>query len=352
MKTAFTGRLDNSTGVPQVVNLGIALHKLNGLILPAKLSFTLDLPNHKVTGGLDEEDGDAATPLTAWINPWQPYHGVGPLSPYSVTYTAALQPTGAAIDNPSFPQGNGWLTLSISTSGFVSIAGRTADGMTITESTTVSHDGDVPLSNSFLSGSALMHGWLKISPGPGSDFVNLVLADNGAIQWVRTQPSGRIAPFVLHNLAAAGGRYFAPGKGALVLGLLDVAAGSNNAGLVFSKAGIATAKVSASGSFHQLLRVTKTNTSVFPTGTVANPAAMRLSFVPATGVYSGSFTLSDSNPLLSAQTLIRSVAYSGVLAPHGGSSFGYFLLNQLPAVAGQTALNTPQLSGLATLDKL
>ena len=150
-----------------------------------------------------------------------------------------------------------------------------------------------------------------------------------------------------------GGLWLPPAKNSIVFGLPDVLAGKNNAKVMFSQADIASSTLgAATGSIVQPLRLTTTGTVVVPAGAVVNPAGATLALNFATGTFSGTFSLKDPNPLNTKQIIVRSNSFYGALVPRLNQGQGYFLLNQLPKVAGDTSTNTPTLSGLVTLQGL
>jgi hypothetical protein len=86
-------------------------------------------------------------------------------------------------------------------------------------------------------------------------------------------------------------------------------------------------------------------------GGPANQARATFAPVPATGSFSGKFTLIDPDPLNAAKTVSRVVTYQGLVLRHATgerTGYGYFLLPQLAqptASPPTTATTSPILSG-------
>ena len=66
---------------------------------------------------------------------------------------------------------------------------------------------------------------------------------------------------------------------------------------------------------------------------------------------SGGFTMVDANPLAPAANITRAGTWFGGIFLEGGvqKSRGFFLLNNLPAVPGETKDNTDTMSGKVVL---
>ena len=75
-----------------------------------------------------------------------------------------------------------------------------------------------------------------------------------------------------------------------------------------------------------------------------------MTITSSTGLFTGSFSLSDPNPSGGAAVL-RSVSYSGILLSHRSKGYGYFLLSNMPQPAATPPVpeKDNSLSGLVTL---
>jgi hypothetical protein len=88
------------------------------------------------------------------------------------------------------------------------------------------------------------------------------------------------------------------------------------------------------------------NRVTFNPDPLVNTRRLVLSFVAKTGTFNGRFTLSENNVTLLPveRAVVRTVAFQGVIVD--GVAEGYFIVNQLPAVAGvDTPVNTAQQGG-------
>jgi PKD repeat protein len=328
-----------------------------GDIIPdLALHFTINKDTGKLTGTLG--DGGVGTPLNL-----QGWRQTAPTTGRAGAYTAALDiQDQALVGDIAYPQGNGYLTLSVSAMGVVTWNGRLADGTAITGSSTVAANGDIPFhqllysaSSAATAGSA--HGWLKIRDDSSTPAANggKALLD-GTIDWLKKGQTASSATrsykqgFPLHHLVVVGGRYTAPAAGQLLLGFVDGGAGTSNAILKFSEGGltgpppiIGSAMAANVGAVP--VRITSINKVVMPTG-AANPATVSLTITTSSGLMSGSFTLkNDPDPTDIAAPvalLTRKANYAGVLVPRLGMAMGHFQLAELPSLQGavKTTLST------------
>jgi hypothetical protein len=123
------------------------------------------------------------------------------------------------------PGGDSYGTIYISTSGHLSFSGFLADGYKVSQSTTVSKDGQWPLYVPVYSGQGALYAWLSFN-----DSTNGAIAGN--VTWVKPRrdwdwyyPDG----FTL-NVAVTGSHYTRPPRGATVLnfsaGVLEFVGGN------------------------------------------------------------------------------------------------------------------------------
>jgi hypothetical protein len=129
------------------------------------------------------------------------------------------------------------------------------------------------------------------------------------------------------DLEAGGGRYRAPPIGTIFMNLPRSA--QNNARLLFSQGGLLP------GEF-----ALRFDNPVGSLQKVTTPSALKLVFSPSTGLFSGSFSTTQSGPT-------RLVNFSAMAVPDALSwrAAGHFLVPDLPQ-PGQTLLSSPVLSGL------
>ena len=241
---------------------------------------------------------------------------------YAFAHTAALRPAVPVEEHTERPQGDGFMTLTVTTAGTATWGGRLADGSTLTGSAPLGEQGHVPLYQTFHTHTGSVMGWTQIT-GTNLD---------GTLEWFKgAQPAKSTARhfkdgFPLHDLTVIGGRYTAPARGELVLGLDPLAA--PNAGIAFED-GVLTGP-----STH-----TFTITPAHTTKVSVSAADLRLTFVAAKGTFSGSFKTG---------TPARKADLFGVIVPRLNSGAGFFLLPEAP-VPPQPATKTPIWSGAVTL---
>jgi len=98
-------------------------------------------------------------------------------------YTAILQartPAQQGLAATSFPQGDGWATMTVQPTGAVSVSGRLADGQTFTYSAFLSKDNVLPLYLTPYSGTGTVIGSLNFRDVPAQSDV-----DCAGVQWFK-----------------------------------------------------------------------------------------------------------------------------------------------------------------------
>jgi len=96
-------------------------------------------------------------------------------APQAGRYTLIIPGTPGATDSP---EGDGYGTVVVSTGGKVSLVGRLADGTKVTQTTSLSKNGDWPLYASLYSGRGSLLGWLLFADRTGDDI-------SGKASWIR-----------------------------------------------------------------------------------------------------------------------------------------------------------------------
>ncbi len=251
-------------------------------------------------------------------------------------YSMALDLADVGDDGlVGIPQGSGYATFTVTPGGTLTVAGRTADGETITTATFLSTDADFWVYTPLYKNAGTIQGSLKITPDAQSVFVGNVIS--GPLTWFKpTIPSRSYdTTFGPINLKAEGG-YLAPAStGNVVLGL-------PNAGIVqlrFTDGGLAASATDPDMDF----TYTDDNKVLLPTAVNSNPGKVSLTINPTTGAVSGNFTLTEATPSLTRSK----VAFQGQvvrLANGQVKGVGYFLLPQIPT-NGQTVATSALLSG-------
>jgi hypothetical protein len=158
--------------------------------------------------------------------------------------------------------------------------------------------------------------------------------------------------FVPVTLIPVGGIYEKPATTAAVMGLAYTAGvTTTNATLTFTNGDFGTPPVAPTVP----VLIKPAGLTVVPplaplTGST-NVRKTSLKVTPSTGLVSGGFTMVDPNPLPPGTNITRLGTWFGMIFPDGGvqKCRGFFLLNNLPAVAGETSLNTDTISGPVVL---
>ena len=266
-------------------------------------------------------------------------------SDYTGRYTFALQVVGAPVSN--VPQGYGFGSISVNSTGMASIAGQAGDGSVISASAPVDVEGKVVCYAPLYNGNGTIVALPKITPvdgritGPGS--WNKLSA--AALSNIRLYPSG----WEVSTLLLEGSAYVPPDRGKVVMGL-NYVAGTPNAALMFASGGLMATppapdvdlSLNGAGVMDAL-------------GKLKNPRSTTVAVSPATGSFNGSFVMVDMMP--NGVPLTRVVPFAGQivrLLPESpqNQGRGYFLLPQLPGsdVTPMPAPgSTPILSGSVLL---
>jgi uncharacterized repeat protein (TIGR01451 family) len=314
------------------------------------VAFTIEgLTGTVVDGTGTISDGVATATFGAWRNPWSK---TNPATAIAGLYTNHVTLDDTLLTSAQAPKGTGYLSFNVNaTTGGLTMAGRLSDGSTISMATFAGPTGQMllfrPLYGTKLPVMGSILGTLDITPG-------VTPVDNTVseldLTWSRpanTASSNRLYrtgfPSIL-SASVSGARYVAPSKPTTanpganprVMGLTD---GANEVEVLLTEAGVATALppmpvVKAN--------VSNTNKVTF-NSTITNTRKVSLTFVSGTGAYSGKFTLVEPNPLAPTVNVSRVVTYQGLIVKNKGE--GYFILNQLPTVVGQTTSNSPQEGG-------
>jgi hypothetical protein len=299
-------------------------------LTPILLNLTLD-PGRDF-GYAEGTIADSATPadtaaVRIWCNRWS---SINLSTAYAGDFTSEIRLPDDQVGNQSVPQGSGFLKLTIGTTGNVAWNGKTADGAPVIGSAKLWPTGEFPLFNMLYANTGSMIGLAAIAQS-GECY--------GRIDWVKggTQPTSvrtYRTGFGPLAMVLQGGRWVAPASGRIVLGLTDKA---DNARLDFSQGGVESTAQFA--DLDQVLRITRTNTTLLNTTPLVNPTGAKLSLVASKGTFKGTFKLNDSS-------VFRPVTFEGVLLNGENIGRGFFLLPKLPL---GTPANSDILSGKVLL---
>jgi hypothetical protein len=228
--------------------------------------------------------------------------------------------------------------ITLSTSGVVAWAGKTADDTTFTGSSALGISGQTSLHALLYSKIGSVQGWSTLALGSG-------LAD-GTLSWYKNRPTATTRSYASgisqHDLTVRGARYTKPAT--ILLGATPpTTVADQNARLLFTGAPLA-------GLLQQTLQVTAANAIKLPTGTTLNPQSVKLTLAAATGKFSGSFTFKDNDPFdvtPPIAVITRTAKFAGILVtrPDLNQGIGFFNLAELPDALGEKSTATPIVSG-------
>ncbi len=299
--------------------------------------------------------------MSGWRQVWNA--GPNPASAYLGSYTLAIglpqaDPDNLAGESKLVPQGFGFGSFKVAADGKLTIAGKTADGEVITNATFVGPSGQVLLFQPLYAAKGSLKGVPLIGLGgsPSDPKDNVI---TGALDWVRPSlvsvsartyelgfglPTNTVGVITPVQLEATGGAYGPLAAGQLILGLTTPAPDNTafNGDLLFSFGGLEGA------ALHPNVQVAvKANNVLALTPAASNLTVTKLTVVPATGAFSGTFTLKDNNlPGKIPAVVVRTVTYQGVIVRDGLllRGRGYFLLPEMPSLG--PPLTTPTTSDI------
>lgn len=196
------------------------------------------------------------------------------------TYHTALVLKPAHAGLAAYPQGDGFARITVDRLGKAAVAGKLADGTPLTASAIFWPDGTLPLFISLHAGKGGLAGSLLLGTGFAED--NPLDNDvTGALDWTRPAAATGVvykAGFAT-QVNATGGVYTAPAKGFRVLDL----------GSAVSHPAIAMQLASGGISATATTALTISTANVVSTF-APNNLSYKLTFTPATGLFSGEFT--------------------------------------------------------------
>jgi hypothetical protein len=192
-------------------------------------------------------------------------------APQAGLYTLVLPGT----NSPSQPGGNGFGTVTVTTSGAVTFSGTLGDGTKVMQSANESEEGQWPLYIPLDSGNGMLLGWLTFTNEADRDI-------DGMLSWFKpSQPATTLYPAGFTNVVEAAGSAYLDTKGEPVLNLTD--------GYVLLEDGGLTQSISnqfALGANNVVTGSDKLSLTITPTtglfkGTTTNSAGATVSFTGA-----------------------------------------------------------------------
>jgi hypothetical protein len=376
---------------------------LPALTVSFGLTYTAGTPSGTLLTNAQITSGSNSVAFTGWRNLWAA-KAVAGVSAIPTSYSAKATDTYnfafmmgdtdplRVSATQAVPQGAGYASFKVTTAGAVSVTGRTPDGETLTSSCPLGPDGQLFLFRTLYTtkdkGSLLSKPDFKIDTRSNLDPVDnditggltIVRPPNpAAVTTARTYRSGfgttltaaGVTPTTVTapvNYVVTGGRYIAPlPVSATVTNptvLLDLPAGSNNAEVLFDENGAgAGGGIAAAFNPDMTIGIGAASKLTVPKKSLAHPAGTTLAATAASGVFSGRYTLEDTNPvaLQTPTKVTRNVTYQGLVIRSRGVGnatttygVGYFIIDQLPQTGSPatTTKTAPRVSGLVTLRKI
>ncbi|MES2595807.1 MAG: putative Ig domain-containing protein [Verrucomicrobiota bacterium] len=261
-----------------------------------------------------------AASVTGWRTPWNATSN--PASTREGYYSIAIDPVGAPDD--AIPQGSGFATFTVSASGAMTIAGKTADGQNIVSSDLLGPDGQFALYTSLYAAKGSIFGDLELAEDEYGEFFGNTVS--GDLTWHKVATTGKVyaAAFAAPVILTAEGNYLAASaKEVAVLGLPNT--GVTNE-LVFLNGGISTFAATQPNFSFTFSDDNKVIAGA--PGSETNPGKVTLTINAATGAVSGKFTLTEAT----AANTRKDVPFVGQivrLADGTTKAVGHFLLPQL-----------------------
>jgi hypothetical protein len=213
VRYSISGKLDNSGGFTQAVKRGGAL------VFTVQLQVNL-WDTDRIAGTVTAADGSWTASLEG---DRAVFNRAANLAAQAGAYTIVIpgSPGGS-----SEPGGYGYGTVKVDTAGKLKLAGSLADGTKISQSATLSKNGQWPLYVPLYRNRGALLGWISIAGPPNDDL-------GGILSWIKPPvPLAKYYPdgFAL-EVPVMGSRYSAPARGIPVLNFSEAAVVLSSAGL-------------------------------------------------------------------------------------------------------------------------
>lgn len=328
------------------VTTGVTTISTTGYLAATAPQISISLAGSTLTLNLDSQTSLlSGTHGTATVNGWrQTWNATSnPAAKRAGYYSIGMDlATPGDQGITSLPQGCGYATFTVASGGTLTLAGRTADGLSISSAGFMGPGGQIAVYQSLYGNKGSMAGSLILTQDPEESFLENTAS--GDLTWLKPKTTTRTysAAFGPLNISAYG-KYLAPAAtGSIVLGL----PATGSAALRFFDGGLA---LSATDPDVASFTYSSVNVVTMPAaGSSGNPARATLAINKASGAISGTCTLVDTNPALS-----RTFSFAGMIVrPATGTQkgVGWFLLPQIP-LSGETIRTSPILSGKVVIEQ-
>lgn len=330
----FTARITTGATAKSLVGyLTTTAPQINVMLGASLLSLTLDGDANALSGTYGTAN------VTAYRQTWStaPVATSHPATSRVGYYSIGLDLKDDADKTSALiPHGSGYAVFTVTATGTLTVAGRTADGTSFTSATILGAGGEIPLHASLYSNLGSLTGKLTLAADGPTAFVDNTTS--GTLTWSKPATKTRTYPALFGpvNLTADGKYLATRATGQIILGLPDAGLAS----LLFDDGGV---EASLTNPDVTGFTYTATRTVVMPTFlSGGNPGKAALSINKNTGAVGGYFYLYETTP-----PLTRKVTFQGMIVrPATGNikAVGYYLLPQIP-VKPQTISTSPMLSG-------
>lgn len=271
---AFKGKFggtDSDTTIPRAGNSALTAH------------FTLDSSgSDHLTGTIS--DGN----WTASLDARRPIFNAQNPAPFAGSYTVVIP---GVSGSQTAPQGYGFGTLKVDATGKAKFAGSLADGTAVTQSASVSQDGDLPFFGSLYKGQGILWAPMIIDTSRASDDIH------GSLSWIKAAQNAKFYPDGFDvEVTGIGSLYQKPAAGTRIIDRSDATVSFDGGDLT--------------NPFANSITIDTNDKVMNQSG---NPLTM--SFATSTGLFKGTAKSPDH----------KNVSYRGAAFQKVNKAYGYFL---------------------------
>jgi hypothetical protein len=208
-------------------------------------------------------------------------------TPQAGRYTLAIP---GSSNSPTEPGGDGYGTITVATSGRITFAGSLADGTAISQSATLSKNGDWPLYIPLYRSQGLILSWITFTATPDGDL-------SGDLTWIKPYTgTAKYYPGGFRvGTPASGSRYIPPARGTPILNFSNARIGLTGGDL-------------ANDILYDVVLGSDNR--------VTGPSKVSLTFTLSTGAFKGSMPNRAGG---------KAISYAGAVLQKRNGGVGYFL---------------------------